>query len=38
MVSRMNQPSNAEIDQTDEMLSLIVDCPPEEGEQDESGE
>ena len=27
---------NAEVKQTDEMLSLIVDCPPKEGE-DEPG-
>lgn len=28
---------NAEVEQNDEMLALIVDCPPEEGEQDEPG-
>ena len=26
--------SNAEVKQTDEMLSLIVDCPPKEGEDE----
>ena len=34
----MSNEGNAEVKQTDEMLELIVDCPPaEEVKQDEQG-
>ena len=34
MVSRMSD-GNAEVKQTDEMLELIVDCPPTKDGEDE---
>lgn len=38
MVSHMSQPSNAEVEQNDEMLALIVDCPSESEGEDEQGQ
>lgn len=38
MVNHMSQPSNAEVEQTDEMLALIVECPPiDKDGEDEPG-
>lgn len=38
MVSPMSKPSNAEVEQTDEMLALIVECPPTDKDgEDEPG-
>jgi len=34
----MSQPSNGEVEQTDEMLALIVECPPTDKDgEDEPG-
>lgn len=34
----MSQQSNAEIEQTDAMLALVVECPQESEDEDEQGE